>query len=78
MRVANQHSKATLLRIDFGQRLYSGKTAALRLAFDLRRHGRRPATRRSAWATSLVTLPVWAFASDGARGSTVSVRFPEG
>ena len=43
---------------------------------------RRPGTagepRRSAWAASLVTFPVWAFASNGARGSRVTVRFPAG
>jgi hypothetical protein len=76
VRVVNSNARATMLRIDFGQRLYSGKTAALRLTFDLLGHGRKAAPQTRV-GDSLVTIPVWAFASDGARGSSVTVRFPE-
>ena len=65
----------TLLRLDFGPRLYSGASRSYRLTFDILGAGKgaNPQTRVG---TGLITLPVWAFASSGARGSTVSVRFP--
>ncbi len=76
VRVTRTTKDARLLRIGF-PRLYSGKTAALRLSFVL------PATGKGAnpqvrVGSGLVTLPVWAFASTGATGSSVSVRFPAG
>ena len=77
VRVTKRTSAYTMLRIDFGSRLYSGKSHAFRLSFDLPDPG-RDANRQVRIGTSLVTFPVWAFASDGAKGSTVSVRFPPG
>ncbi len=68
---------ATLLRVDFGGKLYGGKSTALRLAFDLKDTG-TGARRLVRVGTSLITFPVWAFASDGASGSRVTVRFPAG
>jgi hypothetical protein len=65
----------TMLRIDFGQRLYSGKTFRLRLDFDLADQGGDPA-RAVRIGSSLVSFPMWAFASEGASGSTVAVAFP--
>ena len=43
-----------------------------------RRHGRRRDRATSASATSLVSFPVWAFATDATPGSTVTVVFPAG
>lgn len=76
-KVARRSKTSTLVRLDFGSRLYSGKSATLRLAFDLPGTG-KAASPQVRVGSSLVTLPVWAFASDGARGSTVTVRFPGG
>ncbi|MCJ7712389.1 MAG: hypothetical protein MUQ32_16330, partial [Chloroflexi bacterium] len=77
VQVAKRTPDATLLRIGFGSRLYSGETANLRLTFDLPGHG-TAANSQVRVGASLITLPVWAFASEGARGSTVTVRFPPG
>ena len=38
----------------------------------------KPVNRQVRVGTGLVTFPVWAFASDGAKGSRVQVRFPAG
>jgi hypothetical protein len=77
VRVAGRSSDATLLRIDFGRRLYGGQGQSLNLAFNLVDPG-KPANRQVRVGTGLVTFPVWAFASDGARGSRVRVHFPAG
>ncbi len=76
-RISKRTSKSTLLRLDFGTRLYSGKSASLRLSFDLPGTG-KAASPQVRVGSSLVTIPVWAFASDGAKGSTVTVKFPGG
>ncbi len=77
VRVAGRSANATLLRIDFGQRLYGGEGRSLDLAFNLVDPG-KPANRHVRVGSGLVTFPVWAFASDGARGSRVRVHFPAG
>ncbi len=77
VRVARRDAKSTLLRIDFGTRLYSGKGATLRLSFDLPGQG-KAASPQVRVGTSLITIPVWAYASSGARGSSVTVRMPAG
>jgi hypothetical protein len=77
VKVARRTEDATLLRIDFGSRLYSGKGATMKLGFDLPGQG-AGASPQVRVGSSLVTLPVWAFASNGARGSSVAVRFPPG
>ena len=77
VKVTKRTSTYTMLRLDFGSRLYSGKTHQLRLSFDLPDPG-RDANRQVRIGTGLVTFPVWAFASDGARGSTVKVVIPPG
>ncbi|HYO42773.1 MAG TPA: hypothetical protein VES19_06190 [Candidatus Limnocylindrales bacterium] len=77
VRVARKDDKSTLLRIDFGTRLYSGKGATFRLAFDLPGRG-TAASRQVRVGTSLIAIPVWAYASSGARGSSVTVRMPAG
>ena len=77
VRVADRSKSATLLRIDFGQRLYGGDGKAMELAFNLIDPG-KPANRHVRVGSGLATFPVWAFASDGAKGSRVSVHFPPG
>ncbi len=77
VRVAKRTRAATLLRIGFGPRLYGGQSRTYRLTFSMVDKG-GAANRPLRVGTSLVTLPVWAYASDGAKGSTVRVRFPGG
>ncbi len=75
--VSSRSSDATILRINFGARLYGGHTATMRFAFNLVDTG-SAARRLIRVGTSLITFPVWAYASDGATGSRVTVRFPKG
>ena len=58
-------------------RLFSGKSAHYKLRFDLVDPGGAP-TRDVRVGDSLVSFPVWAFATDGTPGSTVKVVFPAG
>ncbi|HET7831139.1 MAG TPA: hypothetical protein VFL03_16415 [Candidatus Limnocylindrales bacterium] len=76
-KVQKRSKDSTLLRIDFGSRLYSGKARDLTVSFDLVDKG-EPADRQLRVGPSLVTLPVWAHASNGAKGGTVTVRVPKG
>ena len=66
--VARRTSSYTLLRLNLAQDLSSGKTARYRLAFDLRDPGGK-ATRDLRIGDTLVSFPVWAFASDATPGS---------
>ena len=68
----------TLLRIDFGSRLYSGKSRDVHASPSTSSTRATPADRDVRVGPSLVTLPVWAHASNGAKGGTVTVRVPEG
>jgi hypothetical protein len=77
VRVASKTSTYTLLRIDFGKRLYGGSSRAYTLAFDLRDTGGRKGGQVRIGG-SLASFPVWAYASDRAKGSTVTVDFPAG
>ncbi|HEX7948791.1 MAG TPA: hypothetical protein VF494_00465 [Candidatus Limnocylindrales bacterium] len=67
----------TLLRLDLAQRLFSGKSATYRLVFNLVDPGGAP-TRDVRVGDSLVSFPVWAFATDSTPGSSVKVVFPAG
>jgi hypothetical protein len=67
----------TLLQLNFGKRVYSGRSASFELRFDLRDPGGAP-TRDVRVGRSLVSFPVWAFASPSTGGSAVSVVFPKG
>jgi hypothetical protein len=58
-------------------RLYSGKSATYTLTFNLNDPGGSP-TRDLRVGDSLVSFPVWAFASPSTPGSTVRVVFPAG
>jgi hypothetical protein len=75
--VAGSSAKATTLRLDLAQRLYSGKSASYRLTFDVVDRG-GPSTRTVRIGGSLVRFPVWAYASNDTPGSTVRVVFPAG
>lgn len=66
----------TMLRLDFGSRLYSGASRTYTLEFDVTES--TAATRQVRVGASLASFPVWAFASTGATGSTVTVTFPAG
>ncbi len=77
VRVARRTATYTLLRIDFGSRLYGGSSATYTLTFDLK-DSTSTADRQVRIGGSLASFPVWAFASDGATGSTVTVTFPAG
>ena len=75
--VSKKTADYTLLRLDLGERLFSGKSATYKLRFDLVDPGGEP-TRDVRIGDSLVSFPVWAFATDGTPGSSVKVRFPAG
>jgi hypothetical protein len=77
VRATKRTKSYTLLRLDLAERLYSGKTAKYRLTFDLDDPGGAP-TRDLRIGDSLVSFPVWAFATDETPGSSVSVVFPDG
>jgi hypothetical protein len=67
----------TLLRIDLGANLASGRTTTLSLRFDLRDPGGAP-DRPVRISPSLVTFDAWAYATPDTPGSTVTVTLPEG
>ncbi len=77
VRVVQRHKQDTLLRIDFAQKLFSGKSAVYTLTFYLKDPG-GAATRDLRVGDSLVSFPVWAFATKGTPGSSVTVVFPTG
>ena len=77
VRASKKTKTYTLLRLDLAQRLYSGKAANYRLTFDLEDPGGAP-TRDLRIGDSLVSFPVWSFATDDTPGSSVSVVFPDG
>ena len=77
VRVASRAADSTILRLDFGAKLYGGHATSFRFAFNLADVG-SGARRLIRVGTSLITFPVWAYASDGATGSRVTVRFPKG
>ena len=75
--VSKRTKDYTLLRLDLGQRLFSGKSAHYKLRFDLVDPGGAP-TRDVRVGDTLVSFPVWAFATDSTPGSSVKVVFPAG
>ncbi len=76
VRVTTSASTHTTLRLDFGSWLYGGSSRTFKLEFDVKESS--AASRQVRVGASLVSFPVWAFASTGAKGSTVSVTFPAG
>jgi hypothetical protein len=77
VKVSERKADYTILQVNFGQRIYSGKSAQLQLRFDLPDPGGAP-DREIRVGTSLVSFPVWAFATSSTPGSTVTVVFPPG
>ncbi|MEJ7748447.1 MAG: hypothetical protein WKF56_04040, partial [Candidatus Limnocylindrales bacterium] len=77
VRVVTRAKTHTLLRLRLANRLYSGRTARYRLRFDLDDPG-GAATRDLRVGDSFVSFPVWAYATDGTPGSSVSVVLPKG
>ncbi len=75
--VARRTATHTLLRLNLARDLASGRTAKYRLTFDLKDPGGKP-TRDLRIGDTLVSFPVWAFASDDTPGSSVTVLFPDG
>ena len=75
--VSKRTATYTMLAIGFGSRLYSGKSSTLTLSFDVKDAAASP-NAQVRIGGSLASFPVWAFASDGATGGTVSVLFPAG
>ncbi len=65
----------TLLRIDFGARLASGKSTGFVLQFDLVDPG-GAGNRDVRIGTTVVSFPIWAFGTDATPGSRVSVALP--
>ena len=76
-KVSKTTSTYTLVRIDLAKRLYSHKSATIKLVFDLVDKG-GAAGRQVRIGSSLVSFPVWAFATDATAGSSVRVVFPAG
>lgn len=76
VRVVKRADDFTRLRLSF-PRLRSGKSATYRLVFNLNDPG-GAATRELRVGDSLVSFPVWAFATDSTPGSQVTVVFPGG
>ncbi|MEX1168855.1 MAG: hypothetical protein WEE50_01805 [Chloroflexota bacterium] len=75
--VSEKTADYTLLRLDLGQRLFSGKSATYKLRFDLVDPGGEP-TRDVRVGETLASFPVWAFATDSTPGGSVKVVFPPG
>jgi hypothetical protein len=76
-KVSKTTAAYTLLQLDLAARIYSGKSATYRLVFDLVDKG-GAATRDVRIGSSLISFPVWAYATDSTPGSSVQVTFPAG
>ncbi|HEV2005538.1 MAG TPA: hypothetical protein VGQ85_02890 [Candidatus Limnocylindrales bacterium] len=75
--VATKTAGYTLLKLNFGTQLASGKSLLLTLRFDVRDAGGAP-DRAVRISPSIVSFTAWAFATAGTSGSSVTVRFPVG
>ena len=75
--VSKKTGDYTTLQLNLAARLYSGQSAGYTLRFDLVDMGGK-ATRDLRIGDSLVSFPVWAFATDSTAGSSATVVFPEG
>ena len=67
----------TLLKLNFGTDLASGKSLALTLTFDIKDPGGVP-ERPVRVSPSIVSFTAWSFATVDTPGSSVTVRFPAG
>jgi hypothetical protein len=77
VRASKRTKDYTILRLGLAKRLYGGQSAKLTLRFDIADPGGKP-TRNIRIGDSLVSFPVWAFASDATPGGSVTVTFPAG
>jgi len=75
--VSSKTAGYTLLKLNFGTQLASGKSLVLTLHFDIRDAGGAP-DRAVRISPSIVSFTAWAFATAGTPGSSVTVRFPAG
>jgi hypothetical protein len=75
VRVSAANADYTVLRIDFGAQLASGRTAEFRLRFSLPDPG-GAADRTLRIGQTLVSFPVWGFATDETSGGSVRVILP--
>ena len=77
VRVSATRTGSTLLLISFGSRLRAGSSMTFTLQFDLRDVGTDP-NRDVRVGASLVTFPMWDYATPSTPGGSVSVFFPAG
>ena len=77
VKVVRKAKGYTRLQLNLAGRLFSGKTAKYRLTFNVTDPG-GAATRDLRIGDSLVSFPVWAFATESTPGSSVTVVFPKG
>jgi hypothetical protein len=77
VRVLRRSPAALLLEIALGGRLWSGRSASVTLTFHLPDRG-GPPLRPVRVGAGVIAFPVWAFASDGASGASVTVTIPAG
>lgn len=75
--VSSKTARYTILKLNFGTQIASGKSLVLSLHFDIRDAGGAP-DRAVRISPSIVSFTAWAFATAGTPGSTVTVRFPAG
>ena len=77
VRVVRKTKAYTRLQLNLASRLFSGKSVKYRLTFSITDPG-GAATRDLRIGDSLVSFPVWAFATESTPGSSVTVVFPAG
>ncbi|HUP54536.1 MAG TPA: hypothetical protein VM408_03435 [Methylomirabilota bacterium] len=75
--VVRKSNAYTRLQLKLAGKLFSGKSARYRLTFNVTDPG-GAATRDLRIGDSLVSFPVWAFATESTPGSSVTVVFPAG
>ncbi|MEX2011846.1 MAG: hypothetical protein WEF51_06405, partial [Chloroflexota bacterium] len=78
VRVSSRRADHQILALSFGQRIAAGKSAKLRLTFNLPDPG-GAAARDVRVGAALVTFPAWAYGyPNGVAGSSVTAVFPAG
>ncbi len=77
IRITKETKEYTVLQLNLASRIYSGKTAQYTLRFYITDKGGK-ATRNVRIGDSLVSFPVWAFATEDTGGSSSTVIFPIG
>jgi hypothetical protein len=77
LRTTKRTADSTIIRLTFGQKIFSGKSASFQLRFDVPDPGGRPA-RDVRVGRSLVSFPAWGFGSPSTPGGSVAVVFPAG